>query len=362
MFLRKKLCPYCLETVQIKSTQNVDRTVTYSCPSCQSQIDPLYVKKYDSYPPVVLNVVGFRAHGKTVFLSALFYALRHFRLSRYWPEFSYLPVNHNSLQTIRTNTRALRLGSLPEPTQQVFPEPTMILADGLPFVRKGKALLLIYDAAGESFASPEDMISYAHFVQRASTVFFLVSLPRIRSQGHSDIADEMDSLLATYIQGMAKMNAPTKNQHLVVIFTAADELIPELPGNMEWEGFSSDTSIKAYIAKDALANTERVIPYFSEADTYAARMNVISEALERYTHDSLDAHNFVKLAKDHFQSVQFSMISALGFKPQSDGLLPVSIDSKRLLDPLMWVLHKASPGNSRKKIEKALRRLLPSPS
>ena len=182
MFSGKRLCPYCLEDAHINRTINEDKTLQFTCRSCNSSIDPLYLKSYKDYPPVVLNVVGFRAHGKTVFLSALFYAFRLFEMNRYWPKFSYLPVNHASQKLINDNARMLQEGDLPDPTQQIFPEPTMILADGLPFVRNGKATLLIYDAAGESFEAPDEMITYAGFVKRASTVFFLVNIPRIFEQ------------------------------------------------------------------------------------------------------------------------------------------------------------------------------------
>ena len=99
MFSGKRLCPYCLEDSHINRTINEDKTLHFTCRNCKSAIDPLYLKSYKDYPPVVLNVVGFRAHGKTVFLSALFYAFRLFELNRYWPKFSYLPVNHSSQKT-----------------------------------------------------------------------------------------------------------------------------------------------------------------------------------------------------------------------------------------------------------------------
>ena len=392
MFSRKRMCPYCLEDVQIKRTKNADRTVTFTCPQCEASIDPLYVKSYSEYPPVVLNVVGFRAHGKTVFLSALFYAFRLFKLNRYWPGFSYLPVNHGSQQLIVSNARMLQEGMLPEPTQQIFPEPTMILADGLPFVRNGKATLLIYDAAGESFEAPEELITYARFVRRSATIFFLVSIPRVRTvalrratqqavsqnpnnqaleTAHStsstpplsaglpqhDIAAEMDQLLSTYIQGMTRMDAPTKKQHLVVIYTSADELVPDLPGDDFLPGMDEELSLRAYLAEDAIADTERRVPYFSEEEEYAARMHAISECLEHFSTHTLQAHNFVKLAKEYFHSVQFSMISALGFKPQADGRLPAAIDSKRLLDPFLWLLSYSAPGGKRRSIRRKRKEL-----
>lgn len=357
MFSGKRLCPYCLEDATILRTINEDKTLNFSCRNCQSSIDPLYLKSYKEYPPVVLNVVGFRAHGKTVFLSALFYAFRLFKLNRYWPQFSYLPVNHSSQKLILDNARMLQEGNLPEPTQQIFPEPTMILADGLPFVKNGKATLLIYDAAGESFEAPDEMITYAGFVKRASTVFFLINIPRIRTTNELDIASEMDRLLSTYIQGMSIMNAQTKKQRLVVIFTCADEMIPELPESDIFPGPFLDVSLKSYITQDAIANTQERVPYFHTGSDYVAQMRVISDALELYTKTKLRAENFVLTARKHFDSVDYSIISALGFSPQGDGMLPATIDSKRLLDPFLWLLQYSATFGNRVKISRAIKKL-----
>ena len=357
MLSAKRLCPYCLEEAMIQRTINEDKTLSFSCRNCQSSIDPLYLKSYKDYPPVVLNVVGFRAHGKTVFLSALFYAFRLFKLNRYWPQFSYLPVNHSSQKLILDNARMLQEGNLPEPTQQIFPEPTMILADGLPFVKNGKATLLIYDAAGESFEAPDEMITYAGFVKRAATVFFLINIPRIRHNNELDISSEMDRLLATYIQGMSTMNAQTKKQRLIVIFTCADEMIPELSDSTIFPDPLSDISLKSYITEDAIANTQEQVPLFESGSDYVAQMHVISNALELYAKSKLRAENFVLTANKHFGSVEYSIISALGFSPQGDGMLPATIDSKRLLDPFLWLLQYSATFRNKLKINRAIKKL-----
>lgn len=357
MFSGKRLCPYCLEDAFINRAINEDKTLHFSCRNCKSSIDPLYLKSYKDYPPIVLNVVGFRAHGKTVFLSALFYSFRLFKLNRYWPKFSYLPVNHSSQKLILDNARMLQEGELPEPTQQIFPEPTMILADGLPFVRNGKATLLIYDAAGESFDAPDEMITYAGFVRRASTVFFLINIPRIRATNEFDIAGEMDRLLSTYIQGMTTMNARTEKQRLLVIFTCADEMIPRLPEDNILPGSYSNVSLKSYVQEDAIANTEVQVPFFHLGPAYAARMHTVSEELEKYTRTVLKAENFILNANKHFSSVEYSIISALGFSPQADGLLPATIDSKRLLDPFLWLLQYSATLGNRSKINRAVKKL-----
>ncbi len=322
------ICPYCLDEV-VFIAETLDRgTVSYTCPACGLLVPPLYVHDYRAYPPIVLNVVGFRAHGKTVFLSALYHTFKRFGLHRFWPRFSMLPINQNSLTGILEKIDALDAGLLPEPNQQIFPEPVMIHADGLPFVKRGKATLLIYDAAGESFEAPEDMIDYAHFVKKARTLFFLVSIPRIRRSGSSDVAAEMERLLSVYLHGMAGMNGLTSKQNLIVVFTAADELLPDL---RPWGALYGYVQGKA--SPDTLC--------LSQSDSYLTHMQRISRCLEAFAQETFGAHQFLNIARERFASVQFSIVSSLGARPGADGLLPAGIEPSRILDPLLWLFEQA---------------------
>ena len=58
------ICPYCLEDVNTARKQR-NGTIYYACPACPEVIPPMYVEEYDLYPPIVMNAIGFRGHGKT---------------------------------------------------------------------------------------------------------------------------------------------------------------------------------------------------------------------------------------------------------------------------------------------------------
>lgn len=76
------LCPFCLHDVNFKWEQPKGAPApVYLCPDCRERVPALYVKDYKQYPPVVVSTIGFRQHGKTTYLGALFYALKRLGLA-----------------------------------------------------------------------------------------------------------------------------------------------------------------------------------------------------------------------------------------------------------------------------------------
>lgn len=334
-FNPKMICPFCLEKVKFKKEIHTNSTFSYMCPrdECKQLIPRLYVEDYRKYPPVVVSVIGHRAHGKTVALSTLYYSLARMDMGQYWSDFYLFPINEQSLEVVFENASALDAGRLPPPNPKIFPEPTLLQVNGLPVTKQGRATLLFYDTAGEAFLKTQDIGRYAGFVRRAETALFLVSIPQLKAaEDHTgDIAKtaggELERLLYSYIQGMADMNADTRNQHLIVVFTCADAMLPELD---DWP------AIKKYILEDDWAQ-------LSATESYIAGMYQISEQLEKFTMDVLKARQFLALTRDRFKSVNFSIISALGAAPDEQGNLAVKIKPRRIMDPLFWTLERNLP-------------------
>ncbi len=325
------ICPFCLEKVKFKKEVNENGTFQYVCPKaeCGQLIPRLYVDDYKKYPPVVVSVIGHRAHGKTVALSTLYYALARMDLGQYWPDFYMFPINDPSLEVVFENAKSLDAGKLPPPNPKIFPEPTLLQVNSLPITSGGKATLLFYDTAGEAFMRTQDIGRYAGFVRRAKTALFLVSVPQLMQtmEASSNPGVELERLLYSYIQGMADMNADTREQHLIVVFTCGDAM---------FDALDAYPQVKQYMLKDDWSKLQDI-------NNYVAQMYVISDLLYRYTHDTLRARQFLTLAKDRFASVHFSIISALGAAPDAEGNLSVKIKPRRILDPLFWTLERAQP-------------------
>ena len=128
----------------------------------------------------------------------------------------------------------------------------MIRVEGVPMQRN--CTLLCYDTGGECFEKPTQLITYAGFVRRATTALFLVSVPDLENP-----REGMHRLLNTYVVGMHELGARTQDQHLVVVYTKADEMAAHLAN--PWNG------IHTYLAEgtaDGMEHTDKyigVLPY-----------------------------------------------------------------------------------------------------
>ncbi len=313
------LCPFCLSDVRFRRESLAGSlSIAYLCPDCNEQVPALYAQDYRKYPPVVVSAVGFRQHGKTVYFASLFYTLKKLTLARDWPKFFTMGLDEDSLNTVYGNARLLEKGTLPHSTPKNFPRPTMVRAEGIPM--HPNCTLLFFDTGGESFEKPTQLVRFAAFVRRARAALLLISVPDME-----DPRAEMQQLLNTYIVGMRELGGRTQVQHLIVVYTKADQLAIRFTGR--WEG------LRTYLIQgsvDALA----------QPDGYMERMHLISDQLLAFTEQELHAYEFMNAAKANFRSISFSIISALGAGPEG-ARLPVAIVPRRILDPLLWVLEKS---------------------
>jgi len=216
-------CPFCLDDIKFKKEKlnNNHHTFIYMCPTCKEQVPALYAQGYKKYPPVVVSAIGFRQHGKTVYFASLFYTLKKLTLARDWPDFFTMGLNEDSLDTVYNNARMLEDGVLPDSTPKNFPRPTMIRVEGMPLYPNNT--LLFFDTGGECFEKPTQLVQFAGFVRRAKAVLLLISVPDM-----DDPRAEMQKLLNTYVVGMGELDGRSSDQHLIVVFTKADQMVSRL--------------------------------------------------------------------------------------------------------------------------------------
>jgi hypothetical protein len=224
----------------------------------------------------------------------------------------------DSVRTVQQNLALLQKGDLPESTRRNFPKPSIHQLTDIP--QFGTRDVLIYDPPGEAFNSDEDIGRYAHFVQRAKVVIFLVSVVDLQEPKDADLY----RLLNTYVLGMARMKARTKNQHLVVAYTKADRLIDEFQGCPTTLAHLRNPDHKA------MENPKK----------YLETLKGVSAELDAYTENTLGAREFIHLTEREFKSVAYCAVSALGSPPEG-GHLSTAIEPRRVADPLIWVLEKS---------------------
>lgn len=304
------LCPYCLQNT---STHQ-------KCEQCKEELPPLYVQRHSNIfarSPAILSAVGFSGHGKTVYLASLLHTLSK-TLTHVWPEFYLQGLNVESVQTLQKNLALLQQGELPESTRRNFPRPSIHLLANIPYY--GSRDMLIYDPPGEAFNTDEGIDRFAHFVQRAKVVLFLVSIVDLEEPKYGDLF----RLLNTYVLGMARMKAKTRDQHLIVTYTKADRLIDTFK--------KYPTTLKHLESSDYTA--------MLHPKQYLETLRAVSASLESYTERHLEARDFIHLTRQQFKSVVYCATSALGSPPE-DGHLATAIEPRRVADPLIWLLEKS---------------------
>lgn len=336
------ICPYCAEDVPDNSQQH------HECRrSRDKQFPPRYLDFHGgdgSAEPVVLSVVGFPGHGKTVFLCALFDYLDN-HLTYMWKacRFYNHVLDQESLSLLNDNRRKLRSGELPPPTQQSFPRPGIFRLTNMPHSVGSNGLpplvdttVLIYDPPGEAFSTEDKIVEFASFVKRSSCVLFLIDLTAL---GES-IADEMALLLDTYLLGMRRMEIEKKSQHMIVVYTKSDEMKVSVP---EFKSFlEQEPRLKEYLDQQRPAT-------LSDPHAHLKQLTDVSSLLETFTWSELNAGRFIHEAQDWFASVSYTVVSSLGAAPEegqdgdgnADKRLTVKMSPRGVADPLLYVLAKS---------------------
>jgi hypothetical protein len=272
------------------------------------------------YPKLSVGAVGQRGHGKTMYLTSLFYALDWLMNSPdFWHDFYYQAHDPESLKLLTSCLANLRKGELPPATCEVFPTPTLIKFRHLPLLGCSDTYdIAFYDTGGEVFNDERVLKigTQGRFMSRVSVAWFLVSLPNIEKSGEP-IAQTMSTFLNKYLMGLKDvLNYRPKDQHLIVVLTKADEL--------------QDPWVSEFLDSD------RAEEWPPSARTLVSNSYEVSDWLERK-----GCRGFLKAARAEFRSVEFCMVSALGARPADDRRIdPNLIKPKRVLEPFFWVLLK----------------------
>lgn len=309
------LCPYCLKSIS-------ESVIKCSHSDCGQEIPPLYKKYYphglfSRKEPIIMSAVGFSGHGKTVYFASLLHVMG-VELTKVWDRFFRQAIDSEGVNMVRQNLQMLERRELPEATRQNFPRPNVQRLANIPGY--GDKLLVMYDTSGEAFEEDLRLERYASFVTRTKAVMFLISLIDLTEP----IATEIHRLLNVYVQGMARLKAETHDQHLIVVFTKADLLLDRR--FRDYEDVVRHLNNSSYVE-------------LGDIRQYRQQLHTVSNALSDFMHNTLEAREFVHLARESFKSVSYCAISSLGSAPDGNRLRE-SMRPVRVADPLLWVLEK----------------------
>ncbi len=315
-------CPYCLDNVQPLLQKKEYRQV-YVCsnPNCSTEIHRDYVERKDINKGFI-GLVGFSGHGKTSYLTILFYLLRQLRKIDVWRDFSFETTDENTHHIIYNVINSLEKKSLlPESTPQNFPLPSLIHFKKIPLF--GDYFLSFYDTAGAVYENPGKITSMGRFVAFSDVILFIIS---IKDCG-DDFVNEMERLLDKYVFSVYnQLHINLKDrQHLIVVLTKGD-MIDEIPQNTKI--FLEDGSLNWYSDRDGFE--KRIV-----------LLEKTSKDIKLWLKD-IGAGGFLKVANDTFKSVEYILVSSTGATPLGNELATElkPDDPKRVLDPFLWALEK----------------------
>jgi hypothetical protein len=358
------ICPYCVEEIPANSLRHAGCEVLEALkdkdpPQYAALKDKNFPQYYVDFhaaegaeEPVVLSVVGFVGHGKTVYLCALFDFLDNV-LVDVWPDFFNRVLDQESVNTLSAHRLTLRNGKLPGRTDpETFPRPGIFRLTNMPRPVEAAGqqpsppelprmptlkdtTVLIYDPPGEAFVSEDRIVELARFVKRSDCVLFLIDLVNLADS----VSDEMAKLLDTYLLGMRRMEIAEKSQHLIVVYTKSDELHASVP---EFQNFLQEhPELKQYLAEQKPKNLNNPNEHLHDLEN-------VSRLLGVFTKDKLKAKKFINEAKDYFKSIRYTAVSSLGAPPEGyeeNGKklqrLKYKMSPRSVADPLLYVLSKS---------------------
>jgi len=320
-----KRCPYCLNEIN-EVLQGRGAASVYLCKSkeCGVEIHRDFVEA-KNLPRISVGMVGFSGHGKTVFITSLFYLLKH--MCGIWDNYYYLTMDDYTLKVISTHVPMFEEDSkLPDSTPENFPSPALIRFHKVPGF--GDSFLSIYDTAGEVFESPEKISDHGRFVAYSEFVLFNISI----DDCGRNWPDRLHKLLDTYVQAVyGRLRVELKKkQHLIVVLTKADALLQTDKAKMFSETlchYINNGSFKSYTTL--------------ERDLNLRRLRRTSMAVREWLKEK-KCGGFIAAAQDNFKSVEYTVVSSTGAAPIGN-MLATKLnpeDPKRVLDPFLWIQEK----------------------
>jgi len=325
-------CPYCLQSDEPKSTKN-NNTEVYTCTKCRSLLPRDFVE--ENYPKMTVGIIGFTGHGKTVYLTSLFYLLKFIRRSSLWENFNWQTLDENTHKIVFEHVSLFeKEHKLPKSTPANFPLPAIIEFFDMPLI--GNCFFTFYDTAGAVYEEINSITNMGKFVAYADVVFFILSIPDCKRRKGRSWQDEMERFLDIYVNAVYNRLGISleKFQHLIVVLTKADLFIdgeeePELKefllqGSYNWWGLKKTRN-----------------------GEFRKKINEIAKFSE-FIEDWLEEKGgggFINLARRRFKSVKYTLISAIGSAPKGKKLVSLSPeDPKRVIDPLMLIIQKIFEG------------------
>jgi hypothetical protein len=329
---RKQIvCPRCLAEIAVIA----DVTKPQTCPKCNYQLPAKYILDYEHALPIFIQVFGWTAAGKTMFLDVL--RLMMIYMNQLWqqtPPYTYESVAQIDLTHEQVLLRERQNMQPPGSTPKMSRDENQVYIMQLNNMPRWRSrMLVIMDHAGEQFESFSVPTAEIPFLIKTPTTFMFISLPDMLKDQKGQL---MNHLLRIYTEAMIRngVNFKRDRRKLIVVFTKAD-LISGLPDNLReylleddaWRKIAGGSSGEKW---DSATMAE-----------YVERMGRVSDEIKRWiTNDNLHAPGgrlLVDLIAQNNIDARYTLISATGQDiAGAEGRYEIS--PRRVLDPFFWAL------------------------
>ena len=321
-------CPYCLKDLQlVRNTMEIINGGTkyiYTCSYCGRVIPYDYIKSRS--PKIAIGVTGFRGHGKTTYLSVLFYLLKRF--PNYWHNgFSLHVLDEMGIELIYKKMKLLKNGQLPKATSTDFPDPVLVKFGNIPYL--GAYIVSFFDISA-GVPATQGVINVYEFLINSDILFLIFSIDDALKAKRQAWQDELERFLNVYLGATDKATSKNRirKQHLIIVLTKADLFTKESP-------ISLSDELYEYLENGSLSD------YFELNKEKISIIKKNSKKIRKWLQE-LGAESSFKLVETNFKSVEYTIVSALGRSPSGNELgfkLTPEIP-KRVLDPFLLALDK----------------------
>lgn len=327
------LCPMCLKHVSgFNISEGADGSSISQCPECKADVPALYASSSAEFRPATFSVLGFRSHGKSVFLGSLFHELDSAAMAdspKEWLNFSYSSLDQAGLEQVRGIQSELEKRKLPAPTDQAFFQPTVLRLKNIP--RFGSRHLLAYDTSGELLQNHAYLRTHhSGYLSRVPTIMLIVSWKQKDEAERTKL--HLDGFITIYRQALAALGTTPRHQDLLVVLSKGDRMLnePDVP-----------LSVHEFLKPDA-TSLEYGQMLESGDDAYFHLLDTISQEVELWLEGQRHFATFVREARDEFRRVEFCVATATGHEPENNALL-YDLAPRGVLSALLWAIRLQTP-------------------
>jgi hypothetical protein len=278
-------------------------------------------------PVFYIMTIGYSGHGKTCYLSSIFYFLYHF-MAKKWKGFSFLSLTQETLDRIhRSYVSILEELRIPSKTPIMFPEPLIINTQKIPVKTKKntyqqkEALFVFYDIGGGTFEFDKKIEENVPIISRINTLVFLIDLPGLLKDDKTkknECDRKIHALMNVIYNSLEKLGQKSK-KHLVISFTKADLM-------------KDKEDVYGPLARWETDIYNDEFPEINELPFYLSEMKAFSSEIDTYF--SINLPMSYNTMKNNFKSLSFTTFSSLGNNPVEAKL--TSIEPKRIFDPIFF--------------------------